>query len=99
MEIAFNESRYDPAWNQRIERPSELIRDLNETLLKTSTSRSTSEIFAKLQSTLIQNYWSILKAKGRDVYDGRSAPKSPTLIKFADVLNEVKIDPLWSETT
>ena len=98
LETAVNELHYDPAWNQRTERPSELLRDLNETVLKTWTSWSTSEILAKLQSTLIQNYWSTLKAKGRNVYERHSALPSPTLKQLADLLDEAKTDPLWSET-
>ena len=66
-------------------------------MLQSWKSWVTSDMLEKLQSTLYQNYWGVLASKGRNDYDRRSSPYSPTVFQLQEHLRIVRYDPLWTE--
>lgn len=97
LEAAVNEVRYDPTWSKREGRPFDLIRDLNATVLHSWHSWNTTQVLSNLQKTLYQNYWSVLTSRGRNEYDRRAAPGSPTIQQLSEHLEYGKSDTLWTE--
>lgn len=97
LETAVNELPYNPDWSNRNNRPSEMFLDLNDFVLRSWRSWNISAMLQKLQSTLFQNYWSVLSSSGRNDYDCRSAPPNPTNIELYEHLQHARLNPLWLE--
>ena len=96
LETAVNESRYEDSWIERDGRPSDILRELNETVIQVWHSWNTSEMLTKLQNTLQANYWSVLTEQGRNDYERRSSLTLPTVEELSELLNRCQLDPMWS---
>ena len=98
LETAVNDLRYDPNWSQRGLKTSDLLRELNETVMNAWHSWDTKHVLSKLQGTLFSNYWSVLSSKGSNSYDKRAATKAPTVSELSAHLEKAKSRPFWSES-
>ena len=77
---------------------SDLLRELNETVMNAWNSWDTKHMLSKLQGTMYSHYWSVLSSKGSNSYDRRAAPKAPTVQQLSAHLEKSESNVFRSES-